>query len=381
MKYESRRAAGSLTAFLLVLALLFTLCPASLAKDGQTEETKICKVYLDPVGGRCAMTEVSVVYGGEYGTLPIPAKDGSSFDGWYTAAEGGRRVESSETYCVRGNTFLYAHWTPEGYTLTFHANGGSCPVSEKTVLPGAMYGELPVPTRSGYRFLGWFTAKRGGIRVTEASAVGIAADHGIFAQWEPLPEGETGAEREDESSGEKAPVFEDVPEEEYYFRPVSWALSAGITNGTSAVTFSPELPCTRGQLLTMLWRADDCPEPESGSSPFADLNEKEYYYRPVLWALENGIAFGETEESFVPDRIITRSEFVSYLYRFEGKPETEPFDGFEDVPAGADFADAVAWAVRVGVTTGTSETTFSPNGWCTRAQAVTFLYRFFAANG
>ena len=174
--------------------------------------------------------------------------------------------------------------------------------------------------------------------------------------------------------------FSDVLPGAYYYEPVMWAVARGITNGTSETTFNPNASCTRAQLLTMLWRAAGCPEPKSSSTKYTDIEKGTFYYNAVLWAVENGIATGESATSFNPVEVIDRAEFVTYLYRFAGKPDVQGYSKFEDVPISASYAAAVAWAVKNGVTTGTTATTFTPSGLCTRAQAMTFLFRHFTQN-
>lgn len=178
--------------------------------------------------------------------------------------------------------------------------------------------------------------------------------------------------------GAPASAFSDVPEGQYYSDAVAWAVEEGVTTGTTPDTFSPNEACTRGQILTFLWRAADAPEPAAGTeNPFSDVAEGVHYYRPVLWALEEGIL--ESGEMLEPAAPCTRGETVLYLWRLAGSPEEEP-SAFLDVPADAPYAPAVAWAVKAGVTGGTTETTFSPDRTCTRGQIVTFLYRNLAAS-
>ena len=157
---------------------------------------------------------------------------------------------------------------------------------------------------------------------------------------------------------------------------IDWAVVKKITTGTSASAFSPDRGCTRAQVVTFLWRAAGEPEPVGKDNPFKDVKEGQYYYSAVLWAVEKGITKGTSDDAFSPDSTCTRGQIVTFLWRNAGSPAPEKAAAqFRDVPAGAYFADAVAWAAEQGVTTGTSADTFSPNATCTRAQVVTFLYR------
>lgn len=167
--------------------------------------------------------------------------------------------------------------------------------------------------------------------------------------------------------------FTDVSASAYYADAVAWAVSQGITTGTSATTFSPDASCTRGQIVTFLWRAAGSPSPK-GTSSFADVPAESYYAQAVAWAVENGITNGTGEGTFSPDTPCDRSQSVTFLFRALGG-KTAGDAAFSDVPAGSYYASAVAWAAEQGITTGTSSTTFSPNDTCTRGQIVTFLYR------
>lgn len=170
--------------------------------------------------------------------------------------------------------------------------------------------------------------------------------------------------------------FTDVDPDEYYADPVKWAVEKEIAQGTSETTFSPDETCTRGQVVTFLWRAAGQPEPKSAENPFTDVKSGKYYEKAVLWAVENGITTGMTENTFEPDRACTRAQVVTFLHRAAGSPEPAS-DGtvFEDVFSDNWFGRAVVWAVENSITAGISETEFAPEMECTRGQIVTFLYR------
>ena len=183
--------------------------------------------------------------------------------------------------------------------------------------------------------------------------------------------GDIGSEDDDKPSGSVS--FIDVPRGAYYADAVAWAVENGITSGTSATSFSPNAGCTRAQVVTFIWRAMGCPEPVRSTS-FSDVGANEYYSKAVAWAVENGITSGTGSGRFDPNGVCTRAQVVTFLYRaLNGR--SYGGTGFTDVPSGAYYANAVTWAVNNGVTTGTSATSFSPNANCTRAQVVTFLYR------
>ena len=169
--------------------------------------------------------------------------------------------------------------------------------------------------------------------------------------------------------------FYDVPNGAYFYEAVKWAVENGITTGVGNDLFAPEQPCTRAQIVTFLWRAAGSPEPKTASS-FTDVSASAYYAKAVAWAVENGITNGMTETTFAPDATCTRGQSVTFLYRAL-KGTASGSTNFTDVKSDAFYADAISWAVANNVTNGTSNTTFSPNADCTRAEIVTFLYRAY----
>ena len=168
--------------------------------------------------------------------------------------------------------------------------------------------------------------------------------------------------------------FKDVTEGIYYYEPVLWAVDKNITTGWKDDEFAPELSCTRGQVVTFLWRAMGKPEPSTTENPFIDVLENEYYTKAVLWALEKGITTGYDSTHFAPEATVTRSQFVTFLHRTENKPSYSVENPFKDVEQGH-YYDAILWAYENGITTGLNETTFGSEDSCTRGQVVTFLYR------
>ncbi len=169
--------------------------------------------------------------------------------------------------------------------------------------------------------------------------------------------------------------FEDVNEKEYYFEPVLWGDFWGITAGATETTFEPEENCTRAQIVTFLWRACGEPEHHVTENPFQDLDEEEYYVDAVLWAYENGITAGVSKTRFAPDLPCTRAEAVSFLHRAVGEEQTAGKHPFTDLKEGEYYVDAVTWAYENEVVAGVTETTFAPDLNCTRAQIISFLYR------
>ena len=171
-----------------------------------------------------------------------------------------------------------------------------------------------------------------------------------------------------------AASFRDVKQGDYFYDAVKWAVEKGITEGTSADTFSPGASCTRAQMVTFLWRAAGSPAPKSAANPFKDISANDYYYNAVLWAVENGITSGTGADTFSPTATVSRGQTVTFLYRAAGSPAVSG-GSFSDVAANAYYAKAVAWASQNNITSGTGNGKFSPNADCTRGQIVTLLYR------
>lgn len=245
------------------------------------------------------------------------------------------------------------------YTLTFDTNGGSA--IDKITKDSGTTIDLTAykPTRAGYTFAGWFSDKA----LTKAvTSVKLTANTTVYAKWT-------------QNGGTAENPFVDVKEGAYYYDAVLWAVEQKITSGTSATTFSPDASCTRAQMVTFLWRAAGSPKVENGKNPFTDVKADAYYYDAVLWAVEKGVTSGTSATTFSPDATVTRGQTVTFLYRNAGSPEVSGTMPFTDVEADAYYAKAVQWAVQQKITTGTSETTFSPMSDCTRGQIVTFLYR------
>ena len=283
--------------------------------------------------------------------------------GWYTAIASTVTVDIYETSGSSGSSDSDPSYSP----ILDVSDGGEIKVSPRTpeedeevtitVDPDAGYelDELTVTDRNGREID--VTANRDGTYT--------------FIQ----PRGRVTIEANFVRTGESGFYFIDVPESAYYYDAVYWAVDEGITNGTTATTFSPNNACTRAQMVTFLWRAAGEPEPETTVNPFTDVAAGAYYYDAVLWAVEQGITNGTTATTFSPDATVTRAQTVTFLWRSAGSPAATG-SSFADVASDAYYAGAVAWAVSEGITNGTTATTFSPGSSCTRAQIVTFLYRY-----
>ncbi|MGN0335807.1 MAG: S-layer homology domain-containing protein [Lachnospiraceae bacterium] len=174
--------------------------------------------------------------------------------------------------------------------------------------------------------------------------------------------------------------FNDVTESDYFYDAVLWNVGNEITSGWTETEFAPEMNCNRAQAVTFIWRANGAPKPESTEILFKDIEKGAYYCDAVLWAVESGITKGYQADSFAPERTLTRGEFVTFLYRSEGKPSCSAKNIFTDVTSADYYYDAVLWAVENGITEGTGDNQFSPNDQCQRGQVVTFIHRAYHQN-
>ena len=220
------------------------------------------------------------------------------------------------------------------------------------------------------------TLKRRIISILLVAALLAAMLPQLTAIAAPQPGSEAYEQHEAEGLRKARSRFVDVSGSAFYADAVDWAVTNGVTNGLDDTHFGPDRGCTRGQVVTFLWRAAGSPGPNSGYCPFTDVSKGAFYYTAMLWAVENGITNGTSPTKFSPDATCTRGQIVTFLWRAAGCPEPYYWNlPFWDVEWDAYYADAVLWAVGEDITNGTSDTTFGPNKTCTRGQVVTFLYR------
>ncbi|MDD4843288.1 MAG: S-layer homology domain-containing protein, partial [Anaerotignum sp.] len=254
-------------------------------------------------------------------------------------------------------------------TLTFDTNGGSDISSVSKINGTAVDLKDYKPTREGYTFAGWYFDEA---LTKKVSNITLTASTTVYAKW---TEGKELIEETEETKETKNP-FTDVKDSDYYYEAVQWAVENNITSGTSSTTFGPSNICTRAQIVTFLWKAMGSPEPTAANCAFNDVSKEAYYYKAVLWAVENNITAGATAATFEPNATVTRGQTGTFLWRGAGKPTATIANPYTDVAKDGYSYDAVLWAAENGITQGTSATTFSPDAPCTRGQIVTFLYKY-----
>ena len=309
-------------------------------------------------------------------TLPTPAhRSGYTFNGWY---DGSKFYAAGASYKVSATATLNASWSyissgSSSYDPTYSVStpskteNGSVTVSPKSASKGDTV-TITVKPDSGYVLETLTVTDKNGdeLKLTDKG-------NGKYTFTMPGSKVEVKATFMEDNS--VLNFFYDVPNGAYFYEAVKWAVDKGITNGLSDTMFGPYESCTRTQIVTFLWRAAGSPEPKTASS-FTDVPANAYYAKAVAWAVENGITNGMTATMFAPDATCTRGQSVTFLYRAL-KGTASGSTNFTDVQSDAFYADAINWAVANNVTNGTSNTTFSPNADCTRAEIVTFLYRAY----
>ena len=309
-------------------------------------------------------------------SLPTATHSGRySFDGWYTAASGGTKITTVTVFYE--NTTVYAHWTyiggggssGGGGGYTYHTiraisglNGSISPSGWTSVRHGWDQTFTITPDK-GYAVAKVLVDGKSVGSVKSYTFKNVTKDHTIEVVFMKA------------NGNPQTGVFVDVAEGSYYEEAVDWAVENGITTGTGNNYFTPDGICTRAQAVTFLWRVAGSPTPKTEAMPFEDVLDGSYYYEAVLWAVENGITVGTSATTFSPELTCSRAHIVTFLWRAANSPSVKTDNPFTDVAADAYYIDAVLWAVKHKITVGTTLSTFSPDEGCTRAQIVTFLYR------
>ena len=347
----------------------------TITKDAPTEHA----VTVTTEGGGTASASPAKAVAGTEITLTATPKTGYHFKEWQVIS-GGVTIKDDKFLMPDSNVEVKAIFekdappAPAEFIVIFDGNGGTPSVGSMTTTDQKLT-SLPSASRSGsYSFDGWYTDKSGGTKITTDTV--FSAKTTVHAHW-TYTGGYTPPvrPRPAEDVPAKYPGFVDAPASSYFYEAVMWAVESGVTTGVSANRFDPNGVCTRAQAMAFLWRAAGSPAPKSRAMPFADIPAGSYYYDAVLWAVENGITKGTSNTTFSPDDTCTRAQIVSFLWRSEKTPAAGSRNPITDVKPNAYYLDAVLWAVESGITKGTTATKFSPDADCTRAQIVTFLWR------
>ena len=306
-------------------------------------------------------------------TLKNPTKSGYTFTGWSgTGLDGENNMTVTIPKGSTGNRSYTAHWRYNGgggsgysyYTIKATAGtGGSISPSGSVSVREGRDQTFTITPDKGYAVANVKIDGKSIGAVKSYTFENVRRTHTIEVIFMKA------------NGNPQIGVFVDVATGSYYEDAVDWAVENGITKGTDDTHFSPDGICTRAQAATFLWRAAGSPKPETRTMPFTDVPAGSYYYDAVLWAVENGITKGTSNTTFSPNMTCTRAQIVTFLWRSEKSPAAGTANLFVDVKSTVYYADAVLWAVKEDITKGTTNTTFSPDADCTRAQIVTFLWR------
>ena len=341
-----------------------------------SHENQTYTVTFDGNGGVPSVTSMTTI-DQKLPELPTATRSGSySFNGWYTEKNGGTKITMATVFDK--DTTVYAHWTYTGFT----GSGGGVTTYPITVL-NAKNGTVAASHK---------TAPKGatitltvapdkdfvmdGLAVVDGAGAAIKlTDMGNGKYTFIMPASKVTVEGSFKEAFPDFPnPFSDIAPSDFCCDAVMWAVAKDITNGIGNYTFAPNQPCTRAQIVTFLWRAAGSPAPKSASN-FTDVPADAYYAKAVAWAVENGITGGTGDGKFSPDATCTRAQAVTFLYRASGSPAVSGNAAFTDVAADAYYAAAVTWAEKNGITGGIGGGLFGSDQSCTRGQIVTFLYR------
>ena len=341
-----------------------------------SHENQTYTVTFDGNGGVPSVTSMTTI-DQKLPELPTATCSGSySFNGWYTEKNGGTKITTATLFDK--DTTVYAHWTYTGFT----GSGGGVTTYPITVL-NAKNGTVAASHK---------TAPKGatitltvapdkdfvmdGLAVVDGAGAAIKlTDMGNGKYTFIMPASKVTVEGSFKEEFPDFPnPFSDIAPSDFCCDAVMWAVAKDITNGIGNYTFAPNQPCTRAQIVTFLWRAAGSPAPKSASN-FTDVPADAYYAKAVAWAVENGITGGTGDGKFSPDATCTRAQAVTFLYRASGSPAVSGNAAFTDVAADAYYAAAVTWAEKNGITGGIGGGLFGSDQSCTRGQIVTFLYR------
>ena len=368
--------------------MTFEASPVATVKVDGTEQTKTVPVTNDMLNGNAITVKLPLPTGFNPEQIKHISSDGSVEYFLKTAKRGAKLFTVDSDNCAVFTITKFSTFELSGtvtyvepsyysgsssdptYSVTVDkTENGSVTVSPKSASKGDTV-TVTVKPDSGYVLETLTVTDKNGNELT-------LKDKGDGKYTFTMPAGKVEVKATFMEDNSVLNFFYDVPNDAYFYEAVKWAVKNGITTGVGNDLFAPEQPCTRAQIVTFLWRAAGSPEPKGAASGMTDVVSGSYYEKAVAWAIENGITTGTTATTFSPDATCTRGQSVTFLHRALKGTAPTTVNGFTDVAADAFYADAVAWAVESGVTNGTTDSTFSPNNGCTRAQIVTFLYRAY----
>ena len=335
--------------------------------NGVLERAESATGYVVTFVSNGTQLNTTVVTNGSVTMIAEPTRTGYTFGGWQSSVNQ-QVYRPGVSVPITADTVFTAVWNAivvdpgERITITTPSNGSVAVSPSGGYAPAGSTVTLTVTPDRGYEL--------GALTIRGGSSTVPYTDLGNGRYSFVMPEGGVTV-----SAVFTRIRFTDVPEGEWYYNAVYWAVENGVTDGTSNTLFSPGRDVTRAEMVTFLWRAAGSPEPTTTVNPFEDVSSSAYYYDAVLWAVEQGITDGVSATEFDPAGECTRAQMVTFLWRAENEPSAGTSNPFTDVDEEEYYYEAILWAAENGITNGVSNTEFDPDGECTRAQAVTFLYR------
>ncbi len=338
-------------------------------------------ITFDANGGNCSTATATANTDGKLAVLPTATRSGYTFNGWFTAANGGTKVTTDTVFTA--DTTIYAQWTKNSSGGSSGGGGSYTPSTYSIIVDDFKHGEVTVSKKNaskGDTVTLTVDPNKGytleTLTVTDKNGKEIELTEKNGKYTFTMPASKVTIEATFMEDNTMLNYFVDVAPDAYYYDAVLWAAEKGITSGTDAVHFSPNASCSRAQVVTFLWRAAGSPV-VNYALPFTDVPADSYYADAVRWAVSEGITSGTSATTFGSNATCSRAQIVTLLYRANGLDTLNIKNNpFTDVTEGSYYYDAVLWAAENGITGGTSADTFSPGADCTRAQIVTFLYRY-----
>ncbi len=332
------------------------VAPPPATEEPKQEEVVLYDLTLDPNGAPVETQVRHIPYTTTIGVLPVPIWEGYTFDGWYTQKEGGSRVNDYATYNATKNITLYAHWTPKTYNLIFKANGGVCTTQSKAIVFDTIIGEMPVPTRAGYIFDGWYSKAEGGNPIHGQMRYNAPFDVTIYAHWRV--------------------AMSDVAADAWYANAVDYVVKNGLMSGYSANQFGPNDTLNRAMVVQVLYNKEGQPALNGAKHGFSDVPSSQWFNNAVTWGSKRGVVSGFGGGLFKPEDAVTIEQVAVILWNYAGTPTGR--GALTNVGKHSDWAaNALRWCVETGALENVPFTNATEKA--TRAQTAQILTNFVSA--
>ncbi|MBQ3556363.1 MAG: InlB B-repeat-containing protein [Oscillospiraceae bacterium] len=323
------------------------------ATEEPKQEVVLYELTLDPNGAPVEKQVRKIPYTTTIGVLPVPIWEGYTFNGWYTQKEGGSRVNDYATYNATVNLTLYAHWTPKTYNLIFNANGGTCAEKSRAMVFDTIIGDMPVPTRAGYIFDGWYGKAEGGSLIHGQMRYNAPFDVTVYAHWKP--------------------VMSDVAADAWYADAVNYVVKSGLMSGYSADRFGPNDTLNRAMVVQVLFNKEGKPALNGAKHSFKDVSAGQWFNNAVTWGSKRGVVSGFGSGLFKPEDAVTIEQAAVILWNYAGNPNAA--GTLKNMGSYSDWAaNALRWCTAKGILSNVPFTNATEQA--TRAQIAQILMNF-----